>query len=72
MPSRPSSRAAPGGAKANLATFAGEPLRELKLRYCRNQPGMLLWEVPGNVLPDGQPMSTFPARGDAAIATEVP
>ena len=35
-PSRPSSPTAPMGAKANLATFPGEPIPELELRYGRN------------------------------------
>ena len=54
MPSRPSRRAAPRGATANLATFAAEPPRELELHYGRNQLGILLWEVPGTALPDGR------------------
>ena len=45
---------APRGAKANLATFAAEPPRELELHYDRNQPGILLWEVPGNGVCDGR------------------
>ena len=54
------------GAKANLATFAGEPPRELELHYGRNQPGMPLWGVPGNALSNGQPMS-HPIQAEVSI-----